>query len=246
MKLRIISDLHLDINRGFKLQEMANEKEQVLVIAGDICPFIYKDKTRHSPTFFRFLSEMKKRFKDILWVPGNHEFYGSCLYNSPEKVTPSEIFIEGNRIIRATLWSDFEKESPISMIDCKYSINDFRRIYKNKRRETIGPKELLEEHKKHKAFIQKQLNNGAKTNKRIVITHHVPSYRSIASQYSTSKTTGSFVSDLPSLVEQSDVWIHGHTHSFTRYLLGNCDVICNTVGYHWENSGFDPYLVLEI
>ena len=43
------------------------------------------------------------------------------------------------------------------------------------------------------------------------------------------------------------MWIHGHTHQGSDYLLGKTRVVCNPRGYPGQNDhGFDPGKILEI
>ena len=64
MKLRILSDLHLDHRRGpFELEEIEHD---VLVCVGDIRGSITDG--------IKVLGKMSKR--SVVFVAGNHEFYG--------------------------------------------------------------------------------------------------------------------------------------------------------------------------
>ena len=72
----------------------------------------------------------------------------------------------------------------------------------------------------------------------MVITHHLPSYMSVATAYKNPRDEQFnylYYSDLDKLVDKADYWFHGHTHTSADYVLGNCRVICNPRGY----SGFD-------
>lgn len=238
MKLRIISDLHIDINPDFSLPLMGGEAQQVLIIAGDICPFIFNE----GKAFDRFLVSMQDRFKEVIWIEGNHEFYGSVFdYNAYH---PTEFYLDGYSFLLSTLWTDFDNENPLSMVNCKRSLNDFRVIYRNQDKETIRPADVVEFHKKDKEFLVRKLQNI--DGKLIVVTHHGPSYRSVDDCYRGSKINGGFVSNLDEIVAMADLWIHGHSHTVKDYSVGDCKVICNAYGYHWENTGFDPFKVVEV
>ena len=67
--------------------------------------------------------------------------------------------------------------------------------------------------------------------KRVVITHHTPSMKSVPAKYEGQLINAYFSSDLDSLVEKSDMWIHGHTHTSFDYKIKNARVICNPRGY---------------
>ena len=87
----------------------------------------------------------------------------------------------------------------------------------------------------------------------VVVTHHLPSPKSVAERFRGSPLTPAFASDLDRLVVQADLWLHGHTHDNFDYRLGPCRVVCNPRGYvrevapgQWsvENPDFIPDLVL--
>ena len=99
----------------------------------------------------------------------------------------------------------------------------------------------------------------------VVVTHHAPHRRSVAPKYRSDWVTPASVSDLPTqffsgtttyLLGQKQrggpsLWVHGHTHTSFDYKVDGCRVISNPRGYlkrngSWENSRFDPALVLEI
>ena len=74
MKVKIVSDLHLEIIDEFGIQQLGRRigktHADVLILAGDICPL----KSKRWKTFLR---ECQKSFRLILWVAGNHEYYGT-------------------------------------------------------------------------------------------------------------------------------------------------------------------------
>ena len=65
----------------------------------------------------------------------------------------------------------------------------------------------------------------------VVITHHAPHLASIHARFAGSPLNGAFVSDLTELVEQPDLWLHGHVHDSFDYRVGRCRVVCNPRGY---------------
>jgi hypothetical protein len=91
------------------------------------------------------------------------------------------------------------------------------------------------------------------------VTHHGPHRNSVHPRYAGDLLNAAFVSNLTPLVEQADLWIHGHVHDSFDYIVGRCRVVANPRGYarnrlyaespeqvEWENPGFDPTLVLEV
>jgi hypothetical protein len=84
----------------------------------------------------------------------------------------------------------------------------------------------------------------------VVVTHHLPSFRSVPRRFRADVLSAAFASHLDSLVEASgtDLWIHGHTHDSCDYRIGKTRVLCNPRGYYdfALNARFDPGLVVEV
>ena len=73
MKLQYCSDLHLEMsaNRAYMQRYPLPVKGDILVLVGDIVPFVVMDDHKD---FFDYLAD---NFAYTYWLPGNHEFYGS-------------------------------------------------------------------------------------------------------------------------------------------------------------------------
>jgi hypothetical protein len=87
----------------------------------------------------------------------------------------------------------------------------------------------------------------------VVVTHHLPSFESVAPKYQDSKLSACFASKLDHLMsgEKVQLWIHGHTHDNFDYELNGTRVLCNPRGYYTasngnENASFNPYLVADV
>ena len=92
-----------------------------------------------------------------------------------------------------------------------------------------------------------------------VITHHAPSERSVHPRFQGDPLTGAFVTDLPDLLAQAQVWVHGHHHDSSDFVELGCRVVCNPRGYaiglssiriaeemHFENTEFDGRLIVHL
>ena len=114
MKLNILSDLHL----GFGAMDWPVNDADVVVLAGDI------SRPREAVAW-------ALRFdKPVLYVPGNHEFYGSsidgaleefqhlCTGTQVQMLDQRERVLGGVRFLGATLWTDFElfDEPPVVLV----------------------------------------------------------------------------------------------------------------------------------
>ena len=100
MKIQYCSDLHLE----FKANSQFLEKfplvpsADILILAGDIT-YMRKDFYEHS--FFDFLSE---NWKQVFWIPGNHEFYcgkdiNSYDFSKPIKIRENIFLVDNYSVI---------------------------------------------------------------------------------------------------------------------------------------------------
>ena len=66
----LVSDLHLDFydSKAERLLEKIEPTSETLVVAGDMC-----EARNADPKWFRILY---RKYNDVLYVPGNHEYYG--------------------------------------------------------------------------------------------------------------------------------------------------------------------------
>jgi hypothetical protein len=77
-----------------------------------------------------------------------------------------------------------------------------------------------------------------------------PSMRSVPEQYADDRISAAYASQLKELAAKADLWVHGHMHESSDYLIGKCRVVCNPCGYMTrgggiENGDFDPNFIAE-
>jgi hypothetical protein len=142
--------------------------------------------------------------------------------------------IQGRRFVGTTLWM---RHFPgIELLH--ESLNDFYMIEHAERR-------VYEENARALTFLRRTVGPDD-----IVITHHLPSLRSVHPAYADSSLNCFFVCDVEDLIlnRRPRLWAHGHTHRSVRYKIGATTVICNPFGYaaREENPQFDFGLTLEI
>jgi len=252
VKLHILSDLHLE----FSTFEPPATDADVIVLAGDI------GKGNKGVYWARDTFPDKP----IVYVPGNHEFYGTRrsetlrLLRLAGKQTDVQILDEdelvfeqdGVRFLGCTLWTDFllfeEANKITAMSDGQMFLNDFR-VIQEEDNQRFTPARSIELHEHSLAWLKVKLDepfNG----KMVVVTHHLPSARSVVERFKDSLLSACFASELGYLFGKMDIWIHGHTHDNLDYVANGTRVICNPRGYVTnrgaENSHFNPKLVVEI
>ncbi len=244
MKLHIVSDLHLEFEPGWVLP---TTDADVLVLAGDIHPGL------------KSLSAFAKAGKPVLFVPGNHEFYGEQmegltaamrLYAGACHVTLldcDEVVIRGVRFLGATLWTDFalngQEQVDAALVEADRHMNDYVSIRYGEG--WLTPDKTLQAHRAARAWLASRLAEPF-AGPTVVITHHAPHPGSIQARYQGNALNPAFASNLGELMGESCLWIHGHTHASSDYVVKGTRVICNPKGYRDENPDFQPRLVIEI
>lgn len=249
-KAIIISDLHLEHGTKFVLEKI--EGVDFLILAGDIGS--YKS---HLP----FIKDCASKYK-VLYVLGNHEFYGYTLkevrdfWKSVELenfyfLDNSSVIIDGIKFIGSTLWTNFDNENPFVIMDAYSKITDYKKIIASDNSDFISPYDILEEFKESIDFIKKEIDITADF-KKVVITHHAPSVESVNEKYLQNyhnlKNNYYYTSDLDNLILYSDIslWIHGHMHTSSDYILGDTRVICNPHGYPKEQKSDFEIKIIDI
>jgi hypothetical protein len=83
----------------------------------------------------------------------------------------------------------------------------------------------------------------------VIVTHHAPSIRSLPERRHADLISCAYASNLDGFIEehQPRLWIHGHIHHSSDYLIGKTRVLANPRGYPDQgNAGFVPGLVVEV
>lgn len=247
MLLWIISDLHLNANPGLTLPKVPRGADAIIV-AGDLDRSIAAGIARleQAATSDPVLAEVP-----IVYVPGNHEFEGADIAwttaagrvaaaKSPldVRVLSRSTTIIGQagrsvQVIGATLWADFALagDRSTAMRTAARRIWDYRSIRSSCGR-PIDPSDIVDQHLRDREYIAAALASPAGT-PQIVVTHHLPSARSIAPRFSGWPTNPSYASHLDDLIAAGApaLWVHGHTHASLDYRIQGTRVVCNAHGY---------------
>ena len=235
MRLYIISDVHLE----FAPFDVQQHDAELIVLAGDIGLGV------------RGLEWAANAFrgKPVVYVPGNHEYYGEAIpklteklrrYGSELDVTVLDcdsVDISGFRVLGTTLWTDFSLfgKPEIGEFCAQQSMNDYRRIRVSPSYRKLRPRDTSSLHFKMRRWLEREIEMG-NTEDAIIVTHHAPSARSLKPACRIDEVSVAFASDLDNLIEKSGakLWIHGHTHYSTDYMIGGTRVLSNQRGYPGE------------
>ena len=167
------------------------------------------------------------------------------------------------RLLGCTLWSDYALYGdPVrDRLRVYNALNDFRliqsqtaspmQVFLGGEPGTLTTSEVLSRHDASRLFLETALarQHDGPT---IVVTHHLPSMRSVSRRYRDDRISAGFASRLdPVVALGATLWVHGHTHdSCTWRDAGGTLVVCNPAGYARsygrENAKFDPRLVIDI
>ncbi len=263
MKIQVLSDLHLEFaDAKFKYCETDAD---VIALAGDIGNY---------QNVIEVISKTFPQDKDIVYVAGNHEFYGTSLQNgysvlkNEAKKYPNIHFLENDVFekedtvfLGTTLWTDFNLFNNYHAIadTIKYKINDFSRIT-TPSGNRISTEIFRERFYSSLDFLENSIKKH-KGEKIVIVTHHLPTIKGIPLQFLTAKTisgidptSAAFASNLEYFIKDySDsikLWIHGHSHynyNPKKILIEKTVVTCNQFDYPFvKPENFDPCFKIEV
>jgi predicted phosphodiesterase len=253
MKLNILSDLHL----GQGALEPPRNDADVVVLAGDIAR--PAEAVAWASSFG----------KPVLYVPGNHEFYGGsiagtiarlkglCAGSLVRVLDDDETIIGGVRFLGSTLWTDFllfgdQEGRTAAVAQALRFMRDYSRIHLDDSLEQLfTPLDSAMLFQRHAVWLARKLAEPH-AGPTVVITHHAPSTQSIHPRFEGALLNACFVSNLEHLAgaDRVQLWVHGHTHDSFDYRLNGTRVVCNPRGYAKggidENLRFDPHFIVAL
>lgn len=251
ISIQYCSDLHLEFsaNTDFMRDNPIIPKADILLLAGDIVPLKYIDKCDW------FWDKISADFKQVYWVPGNHEYYTEDLKNykgSFNRRIRDNINLVNNvvvvdqdiRLIFSTLWSKIREENRWRVEE---RLSDFSRITNDDYVFTADYYDQL--HEECLAFIINELKKEHK-GKTVVCTHHVPTFLNYPEIYRGSVINEAFATELFPIIEElkPDAWVYGHSHyNQPPFTIGETQMISNQLGYikHNENGLYRRDLVYK-
>ena len=271
MKFSLLSDLHLE----FASIELSGGDN--LLLAGDIFVADYFRRNDgaargYKKRFNKFIKECAK-YKNVYYIAGNHESYHGIYENIHDILRKAFVgtnikFMENESVdlgevvlFAGTMWTNFNNRNEYAMYHAERNMNDFHLIKHDKLIDRGNgsalkflPIDTVDLHNLC-IFGLKNALGRYKDRKFLVMTHHAPTFESIADVYRGDLLNHAFVSDLGELILSNPnikTWVHGHTHNSHDYTLGECRVLCNPRGYtsegskSQENKNFDLNFTFEV
>jgi len=280
-KFSIVSDLHLEfaplVMPGGELLIISGDSCEVKNFNPNYVPEsrAWEDRPTGNDVrrlnTLKFFTEELPKYDKVICVMGNHEHYQFKFDKTlpalrqrladagVKNVTVLEnetVELDGTLFIGATLWTDCNKNNPMTMNYLADAMNDYKAITKHYLPENkyyrLLPKVTYDVHQETKKFIEQTLldNPGKPT---VVVTHHAPTLASIPEEYRHDfHMNGGYASDLSDLIldnPQIKFWTHGHIHTQFDYMIGTTRILCNPrgyAGYERRAQEFDPGLEFDI
>jgi predicted phosphodiesterase len=239
---QIMSDIHLDtlyiphedLYRTFAINEAIDwiksvpQTTDILILPGDV----------HSNHIGRVLEAFAKRWRLVIYVPGNHDYWGqrfkyqwNRFKRIQNKCNNVKILMEsiyedsetGLKFAGTTMWFPYNVESASR----QNLMNDFTRIKESD--------QLFSLNYKARQFLNHVVADA-------VVTHHAPSMMSVADKDADINVY--YVDPMLDNIYQDTsikMWIHGHTHEPLDYMHPcGVRVVSNPGGYARNLPGFDP------
>lgn len=248
MKIQYMSDLHLEFGELYLPEPAAD----ILVLAGDIFTVhgvanVDSKKGRYT----KFFDHVSANWKHVILVAGNHEYYKWTKSNVIAYIQtwimrwPNIHFLENNRFeyegvlfAGATMWTDFFGGQDKYKNYVQAGMNDYRVTY------------LTTNMTENYHNTTKQYFDRLDHDKIAIVTHHAPSALSSHPRFAGDPLNAGYYSNMDEWIAERPkfkIWIHGHMHNSSDYMIGSTRILNNARGYPGEaNTGFDPVKTVDI
>jgi hypothetical protein len=265
MRVQVVSDLHLERN-GLGAADAIVPDADALIIAGDL---VSRERFDLVGPFF---GRVAPRFRHIVWVPGNHEYW--CGKTQPtsmgcvEQDMANEAAPFGNVTVLCgeaaalgayglwggTMWTPLRRDQWREA----RKLGDYKHCFvrrKSKNLTKLEPRDSAAIHAEHLKSLTQHLEACREVRRcAVVVTHHLPSWQCIDPQYAGADANCCFAADLDAvLAEYRDVigvWVHGHSHATQRLEVHGVDVVANAMGARdgdtVENPAFEASFCFDV
>jgi len=268
IKIQYVSDIHLEFRDISEIPNLLkNINADVLILGGDIVTV--NDKKDYEKFIF-FLNFYCPRYKFLIHISGNHEFYytskdnplkANCMdmvhkkFKSLNKTFPNYLYLNCDTVtlninnsqynfIGATLWT---KVPPEKYETIESRMNDYSHIYVNKNNEVVKftVPEMQRLHNRHFMFIKRSIDIATNLNiPTILITHH----KSISDEnLRQSELTCAYECDITRIIKPIvKLAVYGHTHKHYSRLYNGTLFVSNPKGYIGQHTMFKPDLAVTL
>lgn len=242
MKIQIASDIHTEFHHDYGLdfaRTLSDYKHDVLILAGDIGTLA---------TLEYCLPIFRQHVKNVIYVTGNHEYYGHSFdevheflqrltekYDNFHWLNNQILELGGQRFLGTTLWYPRNSDT----FNLRHKISDASYIVNWER---VFDEEILA-----RSFLEENLREND-----IVVTHYLPTEQSISDRYKGNEINCYFMNPMDELMieRRPQLWIHGHTHDSKDFLHNpsNTRIVCNPFGYagHALNVDYEDVKTIVI
>ena len=225
----------------------------VLVLAGDIFNARCLDPRRTDSASRKqrkrvhiFLQRCIINFEHVIYVTGNHEYYGTSIQEAHSILTaylPIKILwlynhhveLDGVIFAGGTLWTSLDDGKRGS--NWQREMNDSDEIgwstsscWGGKYAPRLNPDNVWSMHQTTLAAISRATKKG----KPVVVTHHCPSHMCNSPEFAGLDTWPGYITNLHKFImDRTNIkaWICGHSHHHTSFYIGGCNVRMNSLGY---------------
>jgi predicted phosphodiesterase len=181
-----------------KIPVLEEDSETTLVLAGDIA-------TGASVHALFSCSDILDRFKYVVCVLGNHDYWGENLHTIPEVWKEcldsydnlhllrcsAPLELDGVLFFGDTMWTNFDQGDPDAMQESFMYMNDYRKIHKyvapigglNPTRILASPYDILSVHHHQTRALYRAMGGYPVGMPKVVVTHHTPSLSSSSGSY---------------------------------------------------------------
>jgi len=245
MKIQIASDIHLEF--PYNLKHMQDNPLEVvgdiLVIAGDIMTM-----GKHDIDIFDVLSQWNDDYELVIYIAGNHEYYGSDVQDITKRCKPfpeldniiqvnqDVIVHKGIDFVCASLWAPGDVPTSRCLYDFSaiqgMTLDKFRGFYES-----------------DADFISDYFKDKKGDNKTVVVTHHLPSQACVSQRFIGNPINAGFVGPVDELFKYHPaLWIHGHSHDFFDAVIDGVRNVRNPLGYvhQREHGDFRRDFVIDV
>lgn len=237
VRIGVLSDLYIDKLGSPPIPEVLPD---VLVLAGNIGCGVkgieWAARTYACP---------------IVYVLGNYSYRGHSLDDFGDELRDSTwgsnlhllqndtLFFRGVRFIGTTLWTDFALlGDTVSGIVAAGGLCEDYKFIRNREGKPITAADTIAEHRQAVEYLWRTAAAPYDDGHTVVVTHHAPSLRSVATGFRDDSLTACFASNLDDLVFDSDamLWVHAGAYGPVDYMLGDTRVVANPRGVHTQDG----------